>query len=164
MCVSTNCNAQLHGMVRPRSPSPPLGENRSKEPTLGTVCLELSPLSSPCWASISARTPSTSLVCCGVNFAPIIKEPDDAEMIPLPSRMSALVGEDDFGKPADGEHQRALGPRLTNAERFSPTSVIPRNEPPLRVITKAHAAARPDHRCGAAGSGISSGACLCHLG
>jgi hypothetical protein len=29
-------------------------------------------------------------------------------------------------------------------------------EPPLRVITKAHAAARPDHRCGAAASGMPS--------
>ena len=47
----------------------------------------------------------------------IIIEPDDAEIL-LQSKMSAPAGEDDFGKPVDGERQRALRPRQTNAERF----------------------------------------------
>jgi hypothetical protein len=41
-----------------------------------------------------------------VILHPHLKEPDDAEIF-LPSRMSAL----NFGKPVDGERQRALRPR-----------------------------------------------------
>jgi hypothetical protein len=70
-----------------------------------------------------------------VILHPQVKEPDDAE-IPLPSRMSALAGEDGSRKPADGN---GGAHRQTNADRFLPTAVTPqkplKSRPPLRVIT-----------------------------
>jgi DNA-binding NarL/FixJ family response regulator len=50
----------------------------------------------------------------GAKICTIIKDPDDAE-IPLPSGMSALAGEDDFGKPAPMFVTTASGPTAGSA-------------------------------------------------
>ena len=67
----------------------------------------------------------------------------------------ALAGEDDFGKPADGERQRALGPWQTNAERFVLT-LSPQNEAALpcdkkgtRRLAPVVALLLPRRECGA---------------